>query len=83
MESRAAPGRATLRHHDAVIGRLRRAGFSVELAAHPYSALDSYVYEFALQERNPPFDTPEETPSSRRQAILAQFPPTSIRTSRS
>ena len=30
MESRSAPGPATLRHHDAVIGMLRRAGFSVE-----------------------------------------------------
>ncbi|MFC8527342.1 TetR/AcrR family transcriptional regulator [Nocardia sp. NPDC057227] len=61
MESRAAPGRATLRHHDAVIGCLRRAGFSLELTAHAYSVLDSYVYGFALQEAALPFDGPEET----------------------
>lgn len=30
MESRTTPGPATLRHHDTVIGVLRRAGFSVE-----------------------------------------------------
>src|SRR6476619_1379421 len=34
MESRTAPGRSTLRHHDAVLGCLRNAGFSVPLAAH-------------------------------------------------
>ncbi|MGH2774302.1 MAG: TetR/AcrR family transcriptional regulator [Actinomycetota bacterium] len=73
MESRASPGPATLRHHDAVIGCLRDAGFSVELAAHAFSALDSYIYGFALQERNLPFDTPEET-SELARAMLAQFP---------
>ncbi|MDQ3897614.1 MAG: TetR/AcrR family transcriptional regulator [Actinomycetota bacterium] len=73
MESRRSPGPATLRHHDAVLGCLRKAGFSVELAAHAYSALDSYVYGFALQERGMPFDTPEDT-AELAQAILAQFP---------
>ncbi len=74
MESRTSPGPATLRHHDAVIGCLRDAGFSVELAAHAYSALDSYIYGFALQERGLPFDTPERT-SEVTQAIMAQFRP--------
>jgi len=73
MESRSTPGAATLRHHDAVIGCLRAGGFSVELTAHAYSALDSYIYGFALQERNLPFNTPEET-KELAQAILAQFP---------
>jgi AcrR family transcriptional regulator len=36
MESRTSPGPATLRHHDAVIGCLRDAGFSIELAAHAF-----------------------------------------------
>jgi AcrR family transcriptional regulator len=73
MESRSTPGPATLRHHDAVIGCLRAAGFSVELTAHAFSALDSYIYGFALQERNLPFQTPEET-RELAQAILSQFP---------
>lgn len=73
MESRTSPGPATLRHHDAVLGCLRQAGFSLELAAHAYSVLDSYVYGFALQERSLPFDTPEET-ATLAQAMLAQFP---------
>ena len=73
MESRTSPGPATLRHHDAVIGCLRHAGFSIELVAHAYSALDSYIYGFALQERGLPFDTPEES-SALAQQLLAQFP---------
>ena len=73
MESRTSPGPANLRHHDAVIGYLRQAGFSVELTAHAYSALDSYIYGFAMQERNLPFDSPEQT-SELAQEIMAQFP---------
>ncbi len=73
MESRTSPGPATLRHHDAVLGCLREGGFSLELAAHAYSALDSYIYGFALQERGLPFDTPEEA-SAVAQAIVATFP---------
>ena len=47
--------------------------FPVELAAHAYSVLDSYIYGFALQEASLPFDTGEET-SELAQAIVAQFP---------
>src|SRR5215218_6925035 len=61
MESRRTPGPANLRHHDAVLGCLRRAGFPVALTAHAYSILDAYIYGFALQEASLPFDTPEET----------------------
>jgi AcrR family transcriptional regulator len=60
MESRRHPGPANLRHHDAVLGRLRAAGFSVEMTAHAYSLLDSYIYGFALTTMNLPFDTSEE-----------------------
>jgi AcrR family transcriptional regulator len=56
MDSRSSPGAATLRHHDAVIGACRRAGFSVAMAAHAFSMLDSYIYGFVLQEVNLPFD---------------------------
>ena len=74
MESRSSPGPATLRHHDAVIGSLREAGFSIPLAAHAYSVLDSYIYGFALQEASLPFNTAEET-AEAAQTILAQFRP--------
>ena len=56
MQSRTSPGPATLQHLDAMIGRCRRAGFSVEMAAHAISLLDSYIYGFVMQEVNLPFD---------------------------
>ena len=57
LESRSNPGSATLRHHDAVLGCLRSGGFSVAGAAHAFSALDSYIYGFALQEAALPFES--------------------------
>ena len=66
MSTRTSPGNATLRHHDAVIGSLRTAGFSIALAAHAFSALDSYIYGFALQEATLPLgETEEETAELR------------------
>src|ERR1700716_2133466 len=55
MESRTAPGPANLRHHDAVLGSLRGAGLSVDLAAHAYSILDGYIYGFTMTESMLPF----------------------------
>lgn len=72
MESRSTPGPATLRHHDAVLGTLREAGFSIAMAAHAYSALDSYIYGFALQEPSLPFDSGPET-AQVATAIMARF----------
>ena len=72
MESRTSPGPATLRHHDAVLGCLRRGGFSLELTAHAYSLLDSYIYGFALQEAGLPFGTGEEA-ARVAEEISAQF----------
>ena len=73
MESRSAPGPATLRHHDAVIGALRAAGFSVALTAHAYALLDSYIYGFALQEASLPFTGPDGV-GDAADPILRQFP---------
>jgi AcrR family transcriptional regulator len=74
MQSRTSPGAATLHHHDTVIGTLRRAGFPVELTAHAFSALDAYIYGFAMQERSLPFETPEEAEEVGRQ-MFARMPP--------
>ena len=60
MESRRHPGPANLRHHDAVIGKLRSAGFDVAMVAHAYSLLDSYIYGFAMTQIRIPFETPAE-----------------------
>ena len=71
MESRAVPGPANLRHHDAVLGTLRTAGFSVPMTAHAYALLDAYVYGFAVQEAALPFG-PDSAPDVTA-AIAAQF----------
>ncbi len=58
MESRH-PGPANLRHHNATMGCLRKAGFSFEMAIHAYSVQDAYIYGFALQEQDLGFETPQ------------------------
>ena len=75
MESRRHPGPATLRHHDAVLGGLRAAGFDIELAAHAYALLDSYIYGFALTQVNLPFAprTPDEV-AEVAESMLEPFP---------
>jgi AcrR family transcriptional regulator len=73
MESRKTPGPETLRHHDATIGMLRAAGFSVEMTAHAYALLDSYIYGFALQEASLPFEGPE-TVVDVADPMLQHFP---------
>ena len=60
MESRRTPGLASLRVHDAVLGCLREAGFSIEMTIQAYSVLDAYIYGFALQEKTVPFESAEE-----------------------
>ncbi len=60
MASRAAPGPATLGHLDAGIGCLRGAGFSVPMAGHAISLVDSYVHGFVLQEVNLPINDPAD-----------------------
>jgi hypothetical protein len=56
-----------------VIGCLRDGGFSIQMAAHAFSALDSYIYGFALQEINLPFDGAGEV-ADVAATILEQFP---------
>jgi AcrR family transcriptional regulator len=60
MDSRHNPGPATLRHHDAVLGVLRRAGFTLPMAAHAVSIIDSYISGYVLQEANLPITTPDD-----------------------
>jgi hypothetical protein len=42
------------------MGCLREAGFSFPMAVHTYSVMDSYIYGFALQEKNLPADIQAE-----------------------
>lgn len=73
MDSRPDPGPATLRHHESVLRCLREAGFSIALAAHAFSIMDSYIYGFVMQEQNLPFQTPEEL-EKVAEVILEQMP---------
>lgn len=73
MESRASPGPANLQHHDAVLGSLRAAGFSIEMAAHAYSLLDAYIYGFAATQMNLPFNRSDAAQVA--QSMLEPFPP--------
>ncbi len=77
MEVRT-PGPANLRHHNATMGCLREeAGLPFRMAIHAYSAMDSYIYGFALLERTLPFDTPEqyaEVVEARARAFAEEHP---------
>lgn len=73
VNSRTDPGPATLRHHDAVIGNLRAAGFSIVMTAHAFAVLDSYIYGFALQEVTLPFRGPSEV-AEIAGPMIEQFP---------
>jgi AcrR family transcriptional regulator len=69
------PGPANLRHHNAVMGCLRAAGLSFEMAIHAYSVQDAYIYGFALQEKTLGLETPQSAgeAAQRRAASVAGF----------
>ena len=66
QDAGTTPGLAKLRHLDSALGSLRNGGLSLTLTAHAISAIDSYVYGFAMRERSLAFKTEQET------AIMAQ-----------
>ena len=72
LQSRTAPGPATLHHHDAVIACLRGSGLSVEMTAHALALIDSYVFGFALSEAALPIHGPESVPEIA-EAIMQRF----------
>ena len=80
MEGRTTHGPANLRLHDAVLGCLRGAGFSLEMTVHAYSVQDAYIYGFALQQTDMSSETPEDfAAEARRQMVeyadaLADYP---------
>jgi AcrR family transcriptional regulator len=80
MEGRTNHGPSNLRIHNAVLGCLRAAGFSVEMTVHAYSVQDAYIYGFALQEADMSSETPDDfAAEAQRQmrdyeAVLADYP---------
>jgi AcrR family transcriptional regulator len=73
MDSGTSPGPGTLRHHDRVLGTFRNGGFSLAMTAHAFSALDSYVYGYAKQEKALPFDNAEQA-AAMAHLMLAGLP---------
>ncbi len=80
MEGRTTHGPANLRLHDAMLGCLRAAGFSIEMTVHAYSVQDAYIYGFALQETDMSSETPDDfAAEAQRQMhqykdMLADYP---------
>jgi AcrR family transcriptional regulator len=80
MEGSTNHGPANLRLHDAVLGCLRAAGFSIEMTVHAYSVQDAYIYGFALQETDMSSETPDDfAAEAQRQMkayedVLADYP---------
>ena len=62
-----------MRYHDMVIRALRQAGFSVEMAVHALTVLDSFIFGFALQEQNLPFESTDQVDELAIE-ILSKFP---------
>lgn len=60
LDSRRNPGPATLSYQNARLGRLRDAGFSLDMAAHAVAVQDSFIYGFVLQELALPFENEED-----------------------
>jgi AcrR family transcriptional regulator len=80
MEGRTNHGPSNLRLHDAVLGCLRAAGFSIEMTVHAMSVQDAYIYGFALQQSDMSSESPEDfAAEAQRQmreyaAALADYP---------
>ena len=80
MEGRTIHGPANLSLHNAVLGCLRAAGFSLEMTVHAYSVQDAYIYGFALQERDMSSESPDDFAAEAQrqmreyQAVLAEYP---------
>jgi len=74
MMEGGTPGPASFRHHNATMGCLReQAGLSFPMAVHAYSAMDSYIYGFALQETTLPFrDADEAVAEAERRQSAAE-----------
>jgi AcrR family transcriptional regulator len=80
MEGRTNHGPSSLKVHDAVLGCLRAAGFSIEMTVSAMSVQDAYIYGFALQQTDMASETPEDfAAEAQRQMVeyadaLADYP---------
>jgi hypothetical protein len=79
MEGRTDHRPSNLRLHDAVLGCLRAAGFSLKATVHAYSVQDAYIYGFALQKTDMSSETPDDFAAEAQQmreydALLSDLP---------
>lgn len=73
VDTRANAGYPTIRYHNAIIGVLREAGFSIEMTAHAFALLDAFIFGFAIQERNLPVVDSDEVAELASQ-MMATLP---------
>jgi AcrR family transcriptional regulator len=73
IDSRESSGPARLHYFDWVLGTLRRAGFTIEMTAHAFSVLDSYIYGFGRQSLNMSVG-PDVKPEEIAEAFLQGIP---------
>ncbi len=78
MDSRRGAGFENLRHHDAVLGCLREAGFSLLLTGHAYALLDAHLYGFLVQELSLAFDGEADLQELAEQ-LMASLPEGQLR----
>jgi AcrR family transcriptional regulator len=72
IETRAAPGPATLRQYDAVMGILREGGFSLDLTHHAIHLMGSRLLGFTQD----PFDDSADPGPEAAAALAEQLGPT-------
>lgn len=72
MAGGGGTGLGRVRQMDAMLGTLRRGGFSVEMTHHAYHVLDIYVYGFALGTVSFPVEREDLAPLA--EAFLQELP---------
>jgi AcrR family transcriptional regulator len=70
MEGRTDHGPSNIQLHDAVLGCLRAAGFSVEMTVSAMSVQDAYIYGFALQQTDMSPESPEDFAAVAQQQMV-------------
>ncbi len=73
LEARRNMGPVALSYCEAVLAVLRRVGFRPAWAMRTFSALDSYVYGYCIQEKNLPSSSPAQAKEST-ELFLEQLP---------
>ncbi len=71
-----SPGPGTLRYIDSVLGSLREAGFTADMASRAFWLLDSYVYGFARQQSNVQLQAAADpnSPQATRELPVETYP---------